>query len=327
MPNVCIGFPANPYRSGKIRNLYIPKLVEKIETGFCFSTIAGNIIIDEDNPCYKAVDNMILSKNGEKLFFVQVGSGEIIRIPDSVKMIEPGSFFLVRNEKTIKDVKIYVPDTLRNSAVTFFSYNSDQDAIIEIRTENDELLKTFRMGAFYDPYERIEFGRFSSEWEKNVPIEWYVIDKKDDRMLLVSKYALGARTIVNHSPLEQNNQPVHTTWANCALRQELNVDFLSNCFSEKEKERILETAFSINGRETILDKVFLLGKQEVIDFFQNTQLQYPHICLASKTAKQQFKANHGQTGKWGLFWARDMDFDARKGQVLGVRPAMWVKIQ
>ena len=135
-----------------------------------------------------------------------------------------------------------------------------------------------------------------------------------------------SEAIVDYNPMEKNNRPSDTTWANCALRQELNGDFLANCFSEDERARILETAFSINGSETILDKVFLLGKQEVIDFFQKTRLRYPHICLPSKTAKQQFKANHKPTGKWVLFWARDMDFDVSRGQVLGVRPAMWVKI-
>ena len=323
MSHVCIGFPGNPYRAGKIRNLYIPKTVEKIESHVCFSIITGNIIIDEENPCYKAENNIILSKDGERLIFEQVYSGKTISIPDSVKQIEPSSLLLLQSE--ITDVKIYVPDALRDIDTAFFAYNDEQDALIEIRSENDELLKTIRIGAFYDPYECIEFGRFSSEWEKNVPIKWYIVDKKEDRVLLVSKYALSAQTIVDYDPIEKNNTPPNTTWENCALRQELNGAFLTNRFSEDERARILETAFSVNGGETIQDKVFLLGKQEVIDFFQNTQLQYPHICLPSKTAKQQFKANHEPTGKWVLFWARDMDFDTRRGQVMGVRPAMWIK--
>ncbi len=324
MSNACVGFPTSLYRTGRIRNLYIPKTVDKIESHVCFSIITGDIIIDDENPYYKAEDNIILSKDGERLIFAQVYSGKTIGIPDSVKQIEPGSLLLLQSE--ISDVKIYVPDALRDTDTAFFAYNGEQDALIEIRSENDELLKTIRIGAFYDPYECIEFGRFSSEWEKNVPIEWYIVDKKEDQMLLVSKYALSAQSIVDYSPLEQNNKQVNITWASCALRQELNGAFLTNCFSEDERTQILETELSVNKGETTQDKVFLLGQQEVIDFFKDTQLRYPHICLPSKTAKQQFKANHEPTGKWVLFWARDMDFDARRGQVLGVRPAIWVKI-
>ena len=128
----------------------------------------------------------------------------------------------------------------------------------------------------------------------------------------------------DYDPMEENNRP-STTWENCALRQELNGAFLTNCYSEDERARILETTFSEKGMESIQDKVFLLGEKDVIDFFKEQKQGY-NVCLASKTAKQQLKADHQLAQKWVLFWRRDMDFEDRKRYAMGVRPAMWVKI-
>lgn len=99
------------------------------------------------------------------------------------------------------------------------------------------------------------------------PVEWRVLEIKDGKALLVSKYALDAK-------------PYHTsftdiTWEDCSLRKWLNNDFINTAFTEEEKAMIPTVTVSADkgedwdtdpGNET-QDKVFLLSVEEVKQYF------------------------------------------------------------
>ena len=82
----------------------------------------------------------------------------------------------------------------------------------------------------------VTFGRYEQDGnEENGPekIEWIVLDVKDGRSLLISRYALD--TVPYHT------ENINITWEKCFLRSWLNNDFLQTAFTDTEQSLILET--------------------------------------------------------------------------------------
>ena len=90
-------------------------------------------------------------------------------------------------------------------------------------------------------------------------IEWLVLSKEDDRVLLISRYALDYQ--------RYNETKAAVSWETCTLRKWLNDSFLNAAFSAEEQERIQDTAlFASEDAEEgassgsgAADKVFLLN--------------------------------------------------------------------
>ena len=81
----------------------------------------------------------------------------------------------------------------------------------------------------------VTFGRYEQDGnEENGPeeIEWIVLDVKDGKSLLISRYALD--TVPYHT------DNINITWGKCFLRSWLNSDFLQTAFSDTEQSLILE---------------------------------------------------------------------------------------
>ena len=116
-------------------------------------------------------------------------------------------------------------------------------------------------------YESVFFGRYE-QGEGPAPIEWLVLEKRGDRCLLISRYALD---VLRYHGIEE---PV--TWETCGLRLWLNTDFLAAAFSQEERAAILVTEvdnsvgnpiFDIDGGNNTEDRIFLLSKEEVEHYF------------------------------------------------------------
>ena len=120
----------------------------------------------------------------------------------------------------------------------------------------------------------ITFGRYEQDGDLSngsEPVEWQVLEVKDGRALLISRYALD--TMPYHSEFA----PV--TWADCSLRQWLNGTFLFTAFTEEEQARIPEVTNSnpdnpeigTPGGEDTLDRVFLLSINEVKHYWPSVK--------------------------------------------------------
>ena len=98
-------------------------------------------------------------------------------------------------------------------------------------------------------------------------IEWKVLDKKDGRVLLLSKYGLDTR--------KYNEGYSDVTWENCTMRSWLNGDFLDTAFSSSEKSAIPTVTlmnsdnpnFETKGGSSTNDRVFLLSLEEMRQYF------------------------------------------------------------
>ena len=191
------------------------------------------------------------------------------------------------------------------------------------KIENSNSFKT----AFVGDY--IEFGNYPQTLDGEVqPIEWKVLAKKGNKILVISKYGLDAKRFDDNS----------NDWASSEIRYWLNDKFYNKAFTEKEKKSINLSNLSDVGTS---DKVFLLSKEEAENYFVNDKVRR---CKATEYAVKNgaFVDDNGYSWWWlrspnfgyyssdyvyyvnSLGFAgnfRNADSDDRL-----VRPALWINI-
>lgn len=95
-------------------------------------------------------------------------------------------------------------------------------------------------------------------------IAWLVLEVKDGKALVVSKYALDCK--------QYNKSNTDVTWETCTLRKWLNNDFINAAFSSYEKAMIPTVTVSADKNSTnpgnaTQDQVFLLSITEANKYF------------------------------------------------------------
>lgn len=192
----------------------------------------------------------------------------------------------------------------------------------------------------------IKLGKYpqSNSYEREV-IEWKVINKKSNLLLVISKYVLDAKPY-------NNKYDTDMTWEHCSLRKWLNNDFFDKAFKPLEKRAIISStlknpdnnrvmrlfgpSISLGGNDTN-DKIFLLSIDEAEQFF-NSDLE--RKAQATNYARDNNVYAPGEDGGW--WWLRSpgntnamaaVVFKGGKVYPMGdhiedetfaVRPAMWI---
>jgi len=117
------------------------------------------------------------------------------------------------------------------------------------------------------PGDTVLFGEY--EQDNNTSngkedIAWLVLEVKDGKALVVSKYALDCK--------QYNTSNTDVTWETCTLRKWLNNDFINAAFSSYEKAMIPTVTVSADKNSTnpgnaTQDQVFLLSITEANKYF------------------------------------------------------------
>lgn len=129
------------------------------------------------------------------------------------------------------------------------------------------------------------------------PIEWLVLDKQDDRILVISRYALDW--------VKFNTVEAIVTWETCTLRGWLNDTFINEVFDKNERDRILTTKVTADisplhdtppGNDTT-DRIFLLSILEEERYFTTPT---ESLCLATDYchARGSFRDADGYCWWW-----------------------------
>lgn len=177
----------------------------------------------------------------------------------------------------------------------------------------------------------VSFGSFEQDNDKSngaEEIEWIVLAKEKNKLLIISRYALDCRMF--------NSEDTDSVWESCILRSWLNEDFLEKSFSDKEKAKI-------TADKTVKDKVFVLSTEEAKKYFESDEARR---CAPTKYAmargaltKTGYKTD--STDYTSCYWLRDKGWHygfsamvAYGGDVyyrgeyvdeyISVRPAMWI---
>ena len=190
----------------------------------------------------------------------------------------------------------------------------------------------------------IYFGAYEQDNKESTgkeDIEWLVLDKQEDKMLVISRYGLDCQRF--------HNERAAVTWETCSLRGWLNGEFYETAFIPEEKNVIgtsLVTAeanmryYTPAGNDTT-DHVFLLSIDEAnryfLDDFDREIVGTPYCC-----EQGAYKDPDYGTCMW---WLRSRGFDSSQavyvntdGGVIysgdfvhfvrnAVRPAMWINLK
>ena len=210
-------------------------------------------------------------------------------------------------------------------------------------SEEEELEADLSLPVYYSCGKRLELGEFKASGQ-GIPgkVSWMVIDRDEDKALLL------ACDVLEIMPF--NDAYENTSWENCSLRQWLDDAFYEGAFTEAEKERILPSrikngkADGVHGtvpediyRDTF-DRVFLLSADEVKYYLTGSS-------AIKAGATDYVKAQDVPSAIGGRYrwWGRSMGINGSNACVvdyswvngygenvnsggIGVRPAMWIKV-
>ena len=173
-------------------------------------------------------------------------------------------------------------------------------------------------------------------------IEWIVLDKEDNKALVISKIAIDDKQF--------NSTGGDVTWDTCTLRQWMNGEFFDESFNSKEQKRIVNTIvvadkhqrhISTYGTNTN-DKVFLLSVAEVKQYFskENDRKCQPAEYFRQCYVNFRNKNSYLITCPW---WTRSPGFQHNYAVIVDangeiesdgvaagcnypIRPAMWIDL-
>ena len=235
-----------------------------------------------------------------------------------------------------KAVELYNAGQYEEAITAFEALNEYKDSAAKSKEIRLKLLKKANVGSY------IFFGSY--EQDNNTSngkeeIEWLVLAKTGDRVLVISRYALDCQ--------QYNTSFTNVTWETCSLRKWLNGTFINNAFSSDEQRIIKSTTVTADknpsrstspGNDTT-DKVFLLSIMEVNNYFSSDsarQCQGTAYCYAQGA----YKASNGNCWWWlrssGYFsdyaaYVYDNGSVRSSGDLVtyvndAVRPALWIDL-
>lgn len=179
------------------------------------------------------------------------------------------------------------------------------------------------------------FGSYEQDNDRSngkEKIEWLIIERNDNKALLISKYVLDYRkynsdAVVVKSLNDYDETTGTMSWEQCDLRSWLNNEFLKNAFTLKE-------------RNQIRDDIFILSSNEVEKYFPSSELR---VCEPTVYVKKKgVKTNSYGKCDWWLIASESIESSYRLstsivsgvGEIskagvdsqIGVRPAIWLDL-
>jgi hypothetical protein len=166
---------------------------------------------------------------------------------------------------------------MEESAYNVLSDLTDQDSInmrIDIKKQVLEReLKNATGGSYFS------FGNYEQDNKTEngpEPIEWVILDREEDRILVISRYVLDC--------LHYDEEYKPVTWETCTLRAWLNGEFLNTAFDLDEMSLIQIThvaadpnpEFSVDPGNDTEDRIFLLSIPEAERYFHPVSVPAPH---------------------------------------------------
>lgn len=198
-----------------------------------------------------------------------------------------------------------------------------------------EKLKVAKAGdyVFFGAYEQ---DNNTSNGKEDV--EWLVLEVKDGKVLVISKYALDCK--------QYNTSYTDVTWETCTLRKWLNNDFINAAFSAEENAIIPTVTVSAdknprcstNPGNATQDRVFLLSITEANKYFSSDSAKQckPTDYAVANGACESYSGEY-----W--WWLRSPGLDQNDAAYVtdshvsefgkgvdyvhcAVRPAMWISL-
>lgn len=165
-------------------------------------------------------------------------------------------------------------------------------------------------------YDEIEYGKYyinENEYGKVENINWIVIEKNNDSVLLLSKNAID---VISYDKKSNNIK-----WEDSDLRIFLNKDFYNNSFNEYEKNNFISIERKIRHEEKVdvsQDKVSILSisdienlkiRKNILECHSTKYAIYKGIYEFRDNLVRYFIINDVKGEKYRYKQKLDMDFD------------------
>lgn len=250
---------------------------------------------------------------------------------------------------------VIIPNNRYNKAVALIDEGSVVEAYEALRALDGYKDSTDKANSIYVKYkiEKIKaakagdyvvFGTYEQDNDTSngkEDIEWLVLEVKDGKALVISKYALDCKPY--------NTSYTDTTWETCTLRKWLNNDFINTAFFGDEKAMIPTVTvpadenpeYSANPGNATQDQVFLLSITEANKYFNsNGARQCEPTDYAVANGAWEFDRDSGNCDWWlrshgssqrAAAFVRS-DGGVHNGgyrvdeDICAVRPALWVNL-
>lgn len=239
-----------------------------------------------------------------------------------------------------------INETKYNKAM-FMSQNGDYDGAIAVFEElgeysdsADKAKDIYKKQHSFDKKvgHYVSFGKY--EQDNNTSngkekIEWLVLEVKDGKALVISKYALDCKPY--------NTSSTNVTWKTCSLRNWLNNDFINSAFSATEKTMIPSVKvsadknpdYSTSSGKATQDRLFLLSVKEMNKYLSSNSKR--------RCKSTDYAVANGAKGNYCSWWLRSPGayqsyatevFSTGEiytkgggvGAIGAVRPAMWISL-
>lgn len=166
-------------------------------------------------------------------------------------------------------------------------------------------------------------------------IEWIVLAKDIDKMLVISDKAIDCKPY--------NTSSTNVTWETCSLRNWLNNDFINSAFSATEKTMISSVKvsadknpdYSTSSGKATQDRLFLLSVKEMNKYLSSNSKR--------RCKSTDYAVANGAKGNYCSWWLRSPGayqsyatevFSTGEiytkgggvGAIGAVRPAMWISL-
>ncbi|MBQ7348014.1 MAG: TIR domain-containing protein [Clostridia bacterium] len=347
---LCIAVPFQKYRYVKAKKYYYDKkyfnaadIFEQMEGNphnkfMDVSTWKRKSLIAAGDTSYIAYSNYKKKqRRKEKFIIAGITAAVILAIALVLVIIFVVESVIIPNKKYNKAIGLLESGNYVDSYEALIELNGYKDSAEKANsiyeTYKTEKLKTAKVG------DCILFGSY--EQDNNTQngrenIEWLVLETKDNKVLVVSKYAL------DRQPYNEHNAKI--TWETCTLRKWLNNEFINTAFSDSEKTAILTVTVSADkntvgtsdpGNAT-QDKVFLLSITEANKYFSSDSDRKCDV-----TTYAEARETYSSDGMWWLRSPGEIQYVAstvyNSGSVnkfgkyaddsLAIRPALWIDLE
>lgn len=185
-------------------------------------------------------------------------------------------FIIIPNNKYKAAVKQANDGQIIEAYETFIELNGYKDSdekASEIYNQYEfEKLKLADIG------DKVCFGSYEQDnnfRNGNENIEWIVLEKENESVLLISDKALDCQPY--------NDTYKNVNWETCSLRKWINDTFYNTAFNTEEQMKIKDTEVLSDGKSTV-DKVFLLSAYEAKSYFADDEKRK---CIPTAYAKAQ----------------------------------------
>lgn len=223
-------------------------------------------------------------------------------------------------------------------SIFFFAPHKEKRTFDDVNTDYTSRFKVLEFG-FYEQDNNLE--------DEHEPIEWLVLDERDDKVLVISK-----KTIVS---ISYNSKSENITWDKSILRLYLNNVFHDGYFNDEEKRMIIPTTLKnstindfgfSNGADT-LDRIFILSIDEYEKYFKSNEERVAAGTPYGKSIGLQISSTlpiaDVPIENGTFYWARNVGYhktdttcvnwDGKintygydcKSDGMGARPCMWLK--